>query len=94
MRQWLSKTGFSIGDYKSFYFRPPNNKLKKLLFMEGIGPIFWPYCGASYMFVAQKTVAGLTPIKPLPSLAKYFKKSSVLPKPTTRTSQCNKDQIT
>ncbi|EKE01115.1 MAG: generic methyl-transferase [uncultured bacterium] len=89
MRKWLSKIGFSIGDYKTFYFRPPNNNPEKLLFMEGLGQIFWPYCGASYMIVAQKTVAPLTPIRPLLSLAKYFKTAKALPKPTTRTSQCN-----
>jgi len=89
MRQWLAKTGFSIGDYKTFYFRPAGNDPEKLLFLEGIGQIFWPYWGASYMFVAQKTIVGLTPIKP-PSFNKYFKAVRVLPKPSG-TTQCNKN---
>jgi SAM-dependent methyltransferase len=88
IRQWLSKTGFSIGDYKTFYFRPPGNKPNKLLFMEGIGQFFWPYCGASYMYVAQKIITTLTPIRPHLSLAKYFKDAKAVPKPT-RTIQCN-----
>jgi SAM-dependent methyltransferase len=94
MRKWLAKIGFTIGDYKTFYFRPPSNNTKKLLFLEGIGQIFWPYCGASYMFVAKKTVAGLTPIKPLLSFTKFFKRTNALPKPTTRTSECKKNEYT
>lgn len=92
MRQSLDKIGFNIGDYKSFYFRPPKNNGEQLLFLEGIGQIFWPYCGATYMFVAQKTVAGLTPIKPLLSFIKYFKTPKILPKPTASSNQCNKNQ--
>lgn len=90
LRQWLSKIGFHIGDYKTFYFRPSGNNSEKLLFLEGIGQIFWPYWGASYMFVAQKTVIGLTPIKPF-SFTKYFKTVRALPKTTSNTTQCNKN---
>ncbi|CAL7964235.1 Generic methyl-transferase [Gammaproteobacteria bacterium] len=90
MRHLLAKIGFSIGDYKTFYFRPPNTSTGQLLFLEGLGQIFWPYCGASYMFVAQKTLATLTPIKPLFSFVKYFKTAKTLPKPA-RTSQYNKN---
>lgn len=88
LRHLLDEVGFSIGDYKTFYFRPPNIRTEQLLFLEGLGQIFWPYCGASYMFVAQKTLTKLTPIKPLFSLVKYFKTAKALPKPI-RSSQCN-----
>jgi len=88
MRHLLAKIGFSIGDYKTFYFRPPSTSVERLLFLEGLGQIFWPYCGASYMFIAQKTHTTLTPIKPLFSFVKYFKTAKTLPKPA-RSSQCN-----
>ena len=88
MRHLLDEIGFSIGDYKTFYFRPPSTNPEQLLFMEGLGQIFWPYCGASYMLVAQKTLTTLTPIRPLFSLVKYFKAAKALPKPA-RSSQCN-----
>jgi SAM-dependent methyltransferase len=91
MRQWLAKIGFDIGDYKTFYFRPPSDSTNNWFFLEALGQIFWPYWGASYMFVAQKTVTGLTPIKPLSFVKKYFRVPKALPKPTSRT-QCNKNQ--
>ncbi|MEI8054953.1 MAG: methyltransferase domain-containing protein [bacterium] len=80
MRHLLAKIGFSIGDYKTFYFRPPSISTKQLLFLEGLGQIFWPYCGASYMYVAQKTLTTPTPIKPIFSFVKYFKTAKTLPK--------------
>ena len=91
IRQYLAKIGFTIGDYKTFYFRPPSNNTEKFLALEGLGQIFWPYNGASYMFVAQKTISGLTPIKPLASLQKHANSSKALPKPTARQS-CNSDR--
>jgi SAM-dependent methyltransferase len=91
MRRWLDKIGFDIGDYKTFYFRPPSDDTEKLLALEGIGPIFWPYGGASYVIVAQKTAIGLTPIKPW-SFTKYSKVAKVFPKVTSRINQCNRNQ--
>ena len=87
MRRWLAKVGFSIGDYKTFYFRPPSNNPEQLLLLESIGQAFWPYCGASYMFIVQKTITPLTPIRPLFSLTKHLKTAKALPKPTARISQ-------
>lgn len=84
VRHDLAKLGFTIGDYKTFYFRPPSNNTGNFLALEGIGQIFWPYSGASYMFVAQKTISGLTPIKPLASLQKHANSPKALPKPTAR----------
>ena len=91
MRHLLDAVGFSIGDYKTFYFRPPNNN-ECLLFLEGIGQIFWPYCGASYMFVAHKNIIPLTPVRPVVSFMKKFIPIKALPKPTSMINQCNKNQ--
>lgn len=57
LRKLLNKAKFTVGDYKTFFFRPLNKNeilLKKLLFMENIGQIFWPYFGTSYMFSCKK----------------------------------------
>lgn len=70
LQNLLLKIGFDVKDYQTFYFRPPSKNTKKLLFMEGIGGLFWPYCGASYMLVAKKTATILTPVGKLNSLAK------------------------
>ena len=93
MRKWLNNVGFNIGDYKTFYFRPPSNKPNNFLFLEGIGQIFWPYWGASYMIVAQKNVPGLTPIKPL-LFTNPFKNIRLFskPKPTARV-ECKKQDV-
>jgi SAM-dependent methyltransferase len=89
MRQLLIETGFSVGDYKTFFFRPPTQNiklLKKLLFLEALGPIFWPYLGASYMFIAKKVVTNLTPITLIPNNNQKLKiaveESWVKPTPT------------
>jgi|WetSurMetagenome_2_1015567.scaffolds.fasta_scaffold197784_2 SAM-dependent methyltransferase len=82
MRHMLTEIGFSVGDYKTFCFRPPcKNKafLRKMLFIENLGQIFWPYCGANYMFIAKKNITPLTPIsnktwtKKLPLVERYIK---------------------
>lgn len=91
----LLKMGFSVGDYQTFYFLPPSDKdnSRKMLFLEGMGQIFWPYCGASYMYVAQKKYTVLTPTDKLIS---FVKKEAVqikgLLKSSSRTSQCNPKQ--
>jgi len=92
MRHWLINTGFSVGDYQTFYFRPPNENTEKMLFMEGVGQIFWPYCGASYMFIAHKTTTIATPVNELKSLVNNQKMAEALPKPTSRATQCNHNQ--
>lgn len=81
MYRLLHEAGFDAGDYQTVYFRPP---MKKMLFMEGLGQIFWPYCGASYMFVARKTSVALTPIV---NLSKQTETIEELPQPTSRTTQ-------
>lgn len=92
LRHWLLKIGFSVGDYQSFYFRPPSENPEKMLFMAGIGQMFWPYCGASYMFVVKKTSTIVTPIKELsPRLVKEAPLIKGIPKPSSRVTQCNRN---
>jgi SAM-dependent methyltransferase len=91
LRHSLLKIGFSVGDYQIFYFRPPNTNTKKMLFMEGLGQIFWPYCGASYMLVAKKTSTIITPLKKLGPLVRETVLVKRLPKPSGRVTQCNRN---
>lgn len=66
LQKLLINTGFAVGDYKSVGFRPPlqNKKLfQRLAFFETLGAIFWPYLGASYIYVAKKTAITLTPVR-------------------------------
>ncbi len=86
LRHWLVNAGFQVGDYQTFYFRPPTKKTERMLFMEGIGQIFWPYCGASYMFVAHKTTEIVASIGPLKHVVNHPKIAAGLAKPTSRTA--------
>ncbi len=87
LRHWLTNLGFHVGDYQTCYFRPSSRKTEKLLFMEGLGQILWPYCGASYMFVAHKTATIITPVGPLKHLINHHKMPGVLPKPAPRATR-------
>lgn len=67
LRKLLTKTKFSVGDYKTFFFRPllqNHNNLKKLMFLETIGQFFCSYFGASYMFCCKKTCYGVNVTMP------------------------------
>jgi len=67
IRNWLQQLGCEIVDYKTFFFRPPLSNhvlLHKMLFLESMGQVAWPYMGAAYIIVAQKKVSTLTQIKP------------------------------
>ncbi len=65
-KRLIKQAELTIIDQKSIYFRPPNkSKIKqhRFLFMEGIGQMCWPNCGASTLFVTQKKIFGTTPMK-------------------------------
>jgi SAM-dependent methyltransferase len=65
VRQWLRAIGYEVIDHKSLYFRPPVAEAswqEKLLFLEGVGQMLWPYFGAVFLIVAQKCTPNLTPI--------------------------------
>ncbi len=87
LTHWLTKVGFQVGDYQTVYFRPPRKDTEKMLFIEGIGQILWPYCGASYMFVAHKTSAEVKPISELKHIVPQHQIDKSLPKPTSRVAQ-------
>lgn len=89
LQHWLLEAGFSVGDYQTFYFRPPTENTGKMLFLEGMGQLFWPYCGASCMYVAQKKSLLMTPIGKLKSFIRNSIAAKVLLKPASRATQCN-----
>jgi SAM-dependent methyltransferase len=65
VRHWLREIGYWIVDHKSLFFRPPlisSRWQEKLLFLEGVGRLLWPYCGAVFLIVAQKRMTQLLPI--------------------------------
>ncbi len=66
IKDWLKLLDFEIIEIKRFYFRPPLRSLKllkKLEFMDQLGPYCWPWFGGVYLLVAKKRVVPLTPIK-------------------------------
>lgn len=68
LRKYLSDFGFELIHLHSFFFRPPVNNdkaLKKLLFLETIGRLCWPYPGGAYIFVAKKQLTIVTKIRPI-----------------------------
>lgn len=59
------ESDLTIEECNSFYFRPPfqhSGALKKLKFLEVLGPLIWPRCGACYAVLARKEQACVTPI--------------------------------
>ena len=89
LRLWLEELGFDILEYETFFFRPlakTHRKLKKLLFLEGLGPTLYPACGGIYMFLLKKKMMIVTPIKE--SILEQFTKGMHLErdfvKPTAR----------
>lgn len=66
LKDWLEQLYLTQLTISTFYFRPPYNSselLKKFAFLEKLGGFFHLPCGACYMMVAQKTVAGIIPLR-------------------------------
>ncbi len=64
--RWLTEFHFVIEECHTFYFRPPfqyPEALKKLKFLEVLGPLIWSQSGASYAVLARREQACLTPIR-------------------------------
>ena len=64
---WLALLGFEVIKREGYFYRPPFQRsplMKKMQFLERIGPRFWPKLGAGYVLVARKRVQTLTPIRP------------------------------
>jgi SAM-dependent methyltransferase len=67
IRDWLALLGFDLVLARSCFFRPPMRKtglMRRLQWLEALGARRWPYFGGTYIIVARKRVATLTPIKP------------------------------
>jgi SAM-dependent methyltransferase len=85
VKHWLRSFELNIVEQKTFCFRPPikNSQLfDKLLFLEPVGQLFWPFGGGGFVLMVQKTAVPLIPVK---SRA-FVKKISVprgFPEPTT-----------
>ena len=68
LHDWLSLLGLDVEETEVFMFRPPveNSKvMRKLTFLERIGPRVWPRLGSVYMIKAVKRVSTLTPVQPI-----------------------------
>ena len=66
LRQWLEKNELSVINYKSLFFMPffESSRLQsKLLFLEAVGQLCWPFCGAVNMIVVKKKRYGVRPIR-------------------------------
>lgn len=86
LRQWLEKNELSVIDCRSLFFRPllASSRLQsKLLFLEGMGQLCWPICGAVNMIMVKKKVHTLTPIR-LRVYAKQVEVEGRVVKPTAR----------
>lgn len=93
IRDWLSLLNFQVAKEGKFYFRPPmapSPFYDKLVFLEGWGRKWWPFCAGAYTLLAVKRVISLTPIRPRWRLEKRLWQPATaaegIPKPTT-TSQ-------
>jgi len=67
IRDWLALLGFDVVLARSCFFRPPVRHaglMRRLQWLESLGARRWPYLGGTYIIVARKRVATLTPIKP------------------------------
>jgi SAM-dependent methyltransferase len=67
IRDWLALLGFDVVLVRSCFFRPPMRNaglMRRLQWLEAQGARRWPYFGGTYIIVARKRVATLTPIKP------------------------------
>lgn len=66
LRQWLEKNQLLLIDCRSLFFRPfleSSQWQSRLLFLEGMGQLCWPFCGAVSMIMVKKRVHALTPIR-------------------------------
>lgn len=89
LQDWLRLLGFSVEIVKPVMFRPPLQNeamMNRLLFLERMGPKYWPFFSAGYVVQAVKRVSPLTPV--LPAWRKRAQvMSGKLIEPTTR--NCN-----
>lgn len=68
LHDWLSLLGFDVEYTEVIFFKPPLENpavMKKLDFLDKLGPRLWPRFGSVYMIRAVKRVSRLTPIQPV-----------------------------
>lgn len=67
VRDWLSVLGFDTVASEGCFFRPPlrsDRLLRSLRIFENAGPRFWPRLCGTWVLVARKRTATLTPLRP------------------------------
>ena len=67
VRDWLSVLGFDTTASEGCFFRPPlpsRRLLRQLRGFESAGPRFWPGLCGTWLLVARKRTATLTPLRP------------------------------
>ena len=67
LSDWLALLGFEIVSVNHCFFRPPLQRLsvmKRLQWMETLGPHLWPVFAGTYFVMAKKRVVRLTPVRP------------------------------
>ena len=67
VRDWLSVLGFDTVASEGCFFRPPlrsDRVLRSLRVFETAGPRFWPHLCGTWLLVARKRTATLTPLRP------------------------------
>lgn len=87
LRDWLSLLGLEISSQEYRLFRPPIGRPRlqqRLEWLERVGPGLLPWLGGIHITVAQKRVAGITPLRPA-----WKEKRALIPgglaQPTSRT---------
>ena len=86
VKRWLRAMGYSIVTSKTLCFRPPMSDYqwyKRLLYLEAVGQLCAPGCGAVYLIAAQKKVVGMTPLK-VNGWSKKYAVNNGYVEPTTR----------
>lgn len=66
VKHWLRDLGLRIVMNDTFCFRPPLHSLRwwqRLLWLEALGPFFFPALGGFYILAAQKRMEVITPIR-------------------------------
>jgi SAM-dependent methyltransferase len=67
LQDWLGLLDFRVEVVKPVMFRPPmqnRSMMNRLLFLERLGPKYWPFFSAGYVVQAVKRVSTLTPVMP------------------------------
>ena len=67
LQDWLRLLDFNVEFIKPIMFRPPlqsESMMNRLLFLERMGPKYWPFFSAGYVIQAVKRVSPLTLVRP------------------------------